>query len=88
MPRHRKTFRPASAVDHAAIDLGFNKRKTSERKAWVDGLKPDTHPDYSRAEVSITDFVHEELILHGKFTLNADLDPISAAEYSLCLLPT
>jgi len=47
--------------DHA-IDLAFNKKRTDDRKAWLQKFDKDDILDDSLVEVSYDDFVNKELI--------------------------
>jgi DNA topoisomerase-2 len=88
MPRHRKTFRPASTVDRSLLNLAFNKKLADDRKAWLGDLEPGTYLDHSTTEISIEDFVNKELILFCKFTLGIDSSPLFGTYHSLSLTHT
>ncbi len=44
------------------LDLAFNKKRTNDRKSWLLNYNKDKIPDYNKKNISVNEFVHDELI--------------------------
>lgn len=58
-----KLFSEACDDDRKNLELAFSKKRADERKKWLSALTPDVYMDYNRSEISISEFVNNELIL-------------------------
>jgi len=63
---HRLQYRYDGAQDDRAIDLAFNKKRTDDRKEWINGYVDGELVDHSQPEVSYADFINKELVLFSK----------------------
>jgi DNA topoisomerase-2 len=49
--------------DGTQIDMCFNKKRVEDRKAWIGNYRHGTHMDFSKKEMSYSDFVDKEYIV-------------------------
>ncbi|THH17199.1 hypothetical protein EW146_g3569 [Bondarzewia mesenterica] len=63
MEKHMISFAKTQEGDRELIELAFSKKKADDRKEWLRQLKPGTYLDHDTDEISISDFIHKELIL-------------------------
>lgn len=76
LPKHVKSFSPASEPDRKLIDLAFNKKKADERKSWLGDFVSGTYLDQSTSSISISDFINKELILFSMADNNRSIPSI------------
>lgn len=56
-----------------AMELGFDKKKTDERKTWIlNSIATPPVPDYTR-DMTISDFVHTDLINYSSYSVERAL---------------
>ena len=53
--------------DVDSLDMAFNKKRSSDRKSWLEGYDRDLFLDTSLASVSYGDFIHKELVHFSKY---------------------
>ncbi|KAH9014899.1 DNA topoisomerase, partial [Lactarius deliciosus] len=53
------------------IDLIFSKKKSDDRKEWLQKFTPGTYLDHDTDEISYSDFINKELILFSMPTMFA-----------------
>ncbi|KAJ7157816.1 DNA topoisomerase [Mycena filopes] len=63
MEKHMIPFARTQEGDRDHIDLAFSKKKTEERKEWLQQFKPGTFLDHRLEEIPYSDFINKELIL-------------------------
>jgi DNA topoisomerase-2 len=57
----------------AAMELGFDKKKTDERKTWIlNSIAAPPVPDYTR-DMTISNFVHTDLINYSSYSVERAL---------------
>jgi len=55
-------FAHAGATSDNAIDMVFNKKRTDDRKSWLENYDKTAHLDTSREVVPFDDFFHRDMI--------------------------
>ncbi|TCD61068.1 DNA topoisomerase 2 [Steccherinum ochraceum] len=63
MNKHMIPFAAVKEEERQLIDLAFSKKKADDRKEWLRQLKPGTFLDHTAKEISVDDFINNELIL-------------------------
>ncbi|KAJ1611468.1 DNA topoisomerase II, partial [Cryptosporidium canis] len=57
--------------DDEAIDMAFSKKRTEDRKSWIESYKEGTYVDYSInnqcRNLRYFDFIHKELVLFSRY---------------------
>ncbi|KAF7456067.1 putative DNA topoisomerase 2 [Cryptosporidium felis] len=57
--------------DDEAIDMAFSKKRTEDRKIWIESYKDGTYVDYSinnqYRNLRYFDFIHKELVLFSRY---------------------
>ncbi|CAG8574232.1 177_t:CDS:10 [Acaulospora morrowiae] len=61
--QHMKPFREVQDGERALIDMAFNKKRADERKEWLRNYTPGTYIDYNVSEITVSNFINQELIL-------------------------
>lgn len=63
---HQIKYRYDGVEDDRSIDLAFNKKRSDDRKAWINSYEDGNLIDHTQKEVSYKDFVDKELVLFAK----------------------
>lgn len=68
---HSIEFDWLDGQDDEAIDMAFSKKRTEDRKNWIESYKEGTHVDYSVnnqcRNLRYFDFIHKELVLFSRY---------------------
>ena len=63
LDKHRIEFEWIDNQDGDAIEKAFDKKRVSDRKAWLNTVNPETFVDHSVKHLRYKDFVDKELVL-------------------------
>lgn len=63
---HRLNYRYDGPDDDRAIDLAFNKKRSDDRKEWINSYVDGSLVDHTQEHVSYSDFINKELVLFSK----------------------
>jgi len=63
---HQIKYRYDGVEDDRSIDLAFNKKRSDDRKTWINSYEEGNLIDHTQKEVSYKDFVDKELVLFAK----------------------
>ncbi|KAH8101531.1 type II DNA topoisomerase [Cristinia sonorae] len=61
--KHMIPFSTMKDEERELLELAFSKKKADDRKEWLRQLKPGTFLDHTVKEITVTNFIHNELIL-------------------------
>merc|ERR1719460_83658 len=67
MSKHEITFDYSGHECDEAIDLAFNKKRTDDRKGWINGADEDDFVDHNQKTLTYNDFVSKELVKFSKY---------------------
>jgi len=73
MQRHAVTFQYTGADCDEAIDLAFNKKRTDDRKGWINNANDEDFVDFADNTLSYTDFVAKELVHFSKYDVHRSI---------------
>ena len=66
--KHRIGFKwSADSVDGEAIDMAFNKKRSDDRKEWINGYEDGVCVDHRIKELGYADFINKELVQFSKY---------------------
>lgn len=70
------TFIHEGEISDDVIDLVFNKKRSEDRKQWLEKYDRDCYVNTSNTQVSYTDFVNKELIHFSKYDCDRSIPNI------------
>jgi DNA topoisomerase II len=70
---HRKTFEWNGEPDGDLIDMAFSKKRTEDRKTWMNAYQAGTYLDMTGEIVRYDDFVNKELVLFSRADLQRSI---------------
>lgn len=67
MAKHQIVFGYSGTDCDEAIDLAFNKKRTDDRKGWINGANDEDFVDHTQGTLTYSDFVSKELVQFSKY---------------------
>lgn len=67
LDKHKINFRWTGSGDGELIDMAFSKKRTEDRKRWLQGYREGTFVDHSSRELTFSDFVNKELVQFSRY---------------------
>jgi len=66
--KHRLEFKwTEDNIDGEAIDMAFNKKRSDDRKEWINGYEDGLCVDHRIKELGYADFINKELVQFSKY---------------------
>lgn len=67
MEKHRLGFKWSSDQDGECVDMAFNKKRSDDRKEWINGYEEGQCVDHRIKSLTYSDFINKELVQFSKY---------------------